>query len=77
MLVRRGTRTGAQLQLVRQVEALGSRVTVTQLNVTVAKEAAAMLHSANDVAPVEAIFHLAMYLDDRLLPNQVTLSIEF
>ena len=67
----RGIRTGEQVQLVRQVERLGASVTVTQLNVVYASEAINMLQEAESVAPVAAVFHLAMYLDDRMLANQV------
>ena len=67
----RGIRTGEQAQLVRQVERLGANVTVTQLNVIYASEALTMLQEAESLAPVAAVFHLAMYLDDRMLANQV------
>ena len=53
------------------MERLGACVTVTQLNVIHAREAANMLQEAETVAPVAAIFHLAMYLDDRMLTKQV------
>ena len=69
--IRRGIRTGEQAQLVRQVERLGANVTVTQLNVIYASEALTMLQEAEGLAPVAAVFHLAMYLDDRMLANQV------
>ncbi len=67
---RRGLRTGEQAKAVRALERAGAAVAVSTLDVVDAGEAAALLALAGRAAPVAAVFHLAMYLDDRLLASQ-------
>ncbi len=64
-------RTGEQAKAVRKLERAGARVTVSTLDVVDAGEAAQLMALAGQGAPVAAVFHLAMYLDDRLLASQV------
>ena len=68
---RRGMRTGEQAKAVRKLERAGVRVAVSTLDVVDAGQAAALLAAAAEHAPVAGVFHLAMYLDDRLLASQV------
>ena len=44
---------------------------VTTLDVGVPEEAAKIVKLAESLAPVEGVFHLAMYLADKLITNQV------
>ncbi len=64
-------RTGEQAKAVRKLERAGVRVAVSTLDVVDAGQAAALLAAAAEHAPVAGVFHLAMYLDDRLLASQV------
>ena len=68
---RRGMRTGEQAKAVRKLERAGVRVAVSTLDVVDAGQTAALLAAAAEHAPVAGVFHLAMYLDDRLLASQV------
>jgi hypothetical protein len=63
-------RTGEQAKAVRALERAGARVAVSTLDVVDAGEAGQLLALAGRAAPVAAVFHLAMYLDDRLLASQ-------
>ena len=45
---------------------------VTTLDVGVPEEAEEIIRIADSMAPVGGIFHLAMYLADKLVTNQVT-----
>jgi len=67
---RRGLRTGEQAKAVRALQRAGAAVEVSTLDVTDAAEAAALVELAGRGAPLGGVFHLAMYLDDRLLANQ-------
>jgi NAD(P)-dependent dehydrogenase (short-subunit alcohol dehydrogenase family) len=67
---RRGLRTGEQAKAVRALQRAGAAVEVSTLDVTDAAEAAALVGLAGRDAPLGGVFHLAMYLDDRLLANQ-------
>ena len=55
----------------RKLERAGVRVAVSTLDVVDAGQAARLLALAAEHAPVAGVFHLAMYLDDRLLASQV------
>lgn len=48
---------------------------VTTLDVGVPEEAEQIIKLAEDIAPVGGIFHLAMYLADKLITNQAISSI--
>ena len=50
---------------------LGMQFKVTTLDVGVPEEAAEIIKLAAGMAPLGGIFHLAMYLADKLLQNQV------
>ena len=64
-------RTGEQAKAVRKLESAGARVAVSVLDVVDARQARRLLALAGEQAPVAGVFHLAMYLDDRLLASQV------
>ena len=64
-------RTGEQAKAVRNLERAGARVTVSTLDVEDAGQTAQLVALAGKDAPVAGVFHLAMYLDDRLLASQV------
>lgn len=68
---RRGLRTGEQAKAVRALRRRGAEVEVSTLDVTDAGEAAALVALSGRGRPLGGVFHLAMYLDDRLLANQV------
>ena len=55
----------------RALRRRGAEVEVSTLDVTDAGEAAALVELSGRGRPLGGVFHLAMYLDDRLLANQV------
>ena len=68
---RRGLRNGEQAKGLRELAAAGCHVTVSTLDIEApdqARQLAAL--TAKDV-PLGGVFHLAMYLDDTLVSNQV------
>ena len=54
----------------RSLERAGARVTVSTLDVVDAAEAAELMVLSGRDLPVATVFHLAMYLDDRLLASR-------
>ena len=68
---RRGMRTGEQAKAVRALERAGARVAVSTLDVEDAGQTAQLVALAGQGAPLAGVFHLAMYLDDRLMASQV------
>ena len=67
---RRGLRTGEQAAVVAALRARGVDVIVSTKDVGTAAGAAALVdESHTPAAPLVGVFHLAMVLDDRMLPN--------
>ena len=69
---RRGLRNGEQAKSLRQLAAAGCQVTVSTLDIEVPEQARQLVALTAKAAPLGGIFHLAMYLDDNLLVNQVS-----
>jgi fatty acid synthase len=68
---KRGLRTGAQARALRQLRSQGAVVEVSTLDVGDAGQAARVVAAAQAMAPLAGLFHLAMVLRDRRLPDQV------
>ena len=67
----RGVTSGHHAKLIEDIEAAGAKVTISKLDVVDPEQAKQLVALAESIAPVAAIFHLAMVLDDRMLINQV------
>ena len=55
----------------RELGVAGCHVTVSTLNIEVPEEARQLVALTAQAVPLGGIFHLAMYLDDNLVANQV------
>ena len=67
----RGIQSGHHAKLIAEVEAAGAKVTISRLDVVDPEQAKELIALTEGIAPIAAIFHLAMVLDDRMLINQV------
>ena len=68
---KRGLRTGAQAKAVARLRSQGAQVEVSTLDVGDPAQAARIVAAAQGMAPLGGVFHLAMVLRDRRLPDQV------
>ena len=67
----RGVQSGHHAKLIAEIEAAGAKVTISRLDVVDPEQAKELIALTEGIAPIAAIFHLAMVLDDRMLINQV------
>ena len=67
----RGIQSGHHAKLIAEIEAAGAKVTISRLDVVDPEQAKELIALTEGIAPIAAIFHLAMVLDDRMLINQV------
>jgi len=74
-VLRRGLRTGEQLKTVQMLQSEGCLVEVSLLDCGDRAEAQQLLSDCERIAPIGAIFHLAMVLEDRLIMNHVRFSL--
>lgn len=59
------------MKLITEIQNAGAKVTISKLDVVDPEQAKELVALAEGIAPIAAIFHLAMVLDDRMLINQV------
>ena len=67
----RGVQSGHHVKLITEIQNAGAKVTISKLDVVDPEQAKELVALAEGIAPIAAIFHLAMILDDRMLINQV------
>ena len=67
----RGVQSGHHVKLITEIQNAGAKVTISKLDVVDPEQAKELVALAEGIAPIAAIFHLAMVLDDRMLINQV------
>ena len=67
----RGVHSGHHAKLIEDIEDAGAKVTISRLDVVDPEQAKELVALTEGIAPIAAIFHLAMVLDDRMLINQV------
>lgn len=61
------------MKTIQMLQSEGVRVEVSKLDVAVRSEAEELIGSCERLAPIGAIFHLAMILEDRLILKHVRL----
>ncbi|KAH1018158.1 hypothetical protein HUJ05_005972 [Dendroctonus ponderosae] len=73
---RKGITTGYQQQRTTLWQSYGCNVKISTQDITVPSGCEALLGEANALAPVKAVFNLAVVLQDATLPNQTEQSFE-